>query len=198
MRDLRSAEEDQARAGIYALLARLLGAPAKRSLLETLADIEVESDPKTDVAVALSMLRLAAQDAREAQLDDEYHALFIGVGRGELVPFGSWYLTGFMMERPLSELRQDLSALGFERVAGNSDPEDHAAFLCEVMGILATSDAVAMADEQRFYEAHVASWMPTFFKDLENCEAACFYKAVGRLGTAFLSLEHTYRSMAAS
>lgn len=198
MRDLRSAEEDQARAGIYALLARLLGRPADRSMLDMLADIEVESDPKTDVAVALSMLRLAAQDAREEQLDDEYHTLFIGVGRGELVPFGSWYLTGFMMERPLSELRQDLSALGFERVAGNPDPEDHAAFLCEVMGILATSDEVAAADEQRFFEAHVASWMPTFFKDLEQCEAACFYKAVGRLGTAFLSLEDTYRSMAAS
>jgi TorA maturation chaperone TorD len=184
-------EEDQARAGMYALLARLLAVPADAKQLEALASMEVEGGG--EAAVALSMLRLAAQQGRATDVDDEFHTLFIGIGRGELVPFGSWYQTGYLMERPLSELRQDLARFGFEREPGNPDPEDHAAFLCEAMSLMVTSSEIPESAQQQFFKAHVASWMPAFFRDLEQCESACFYKAVGRLGTVFLTLEQSYQ-----
>jgi TorA maturation chaperone TorD len=186
-------EEDQARVGMYTLLARLLAAPAHQAQLEELANLDLGDNPAGEVAVALSMLKLAAQQARTSEVDDEYHTLFIGIGRGELVPFGSWYQTGYLMERPLSELRRDLVRFGFEREPGNPDPEDHVAFLCEVMALMVNSREIPETAQQQFFKAHMASWMPAFFRDLEGCEAACFYKAVGRLGTVFLALEKSYQ-----
>lgn len=186
-------EEDQARVGIYTLLARLLAAPADQVQLTELAELDLGRNPVGEVAVALSMLKLAARQARESEVDDEFHTLFIGIGRGELVPFGSWYQTGYLMERPLSELRQDLIRFGFEREPGNPDPEDHVAFLCEVMALMVSSREIPEAAQQQFFKAHVATWMPAFFRDLENCESACFYKAVGRLGTVFLALEKSFQ-----
>ena len=41
--------------------------------------------------------------------------LFIGVGRGELLPFASVYMTGFLNEKPLATLRNDMVTLGVER-----------------------------------------------------------------------------------
>lgn len=186
-------EEDQARAGLYTLLARLLAAPAGASQLEELANLDLGENPAGDIAVALSMLKLAAQQARASEVDDEFHTLFIGIGRGELIPFGSWYQTGYLMERPLSELRQDLTRFGFEREPGNPDPEDHVAFLCEAMALMVNSREIPEPAQQHFFKAHMANWMPAFFRDLESCESACFYKAVGRLGTVFLALEKSYQ-----
>ena len=42
------------------------------------------------------------------RVEREYFDLFIGLGRGELLPYGSYYLTGFLHERPLARLREDL------------------------------------------------------------------------------------------
>ncbi len=186
-------EEDQARIGMYALLARLLAAPANQAQLDDLAQMAVDSSPDGEAAVALSLLRLAAQQARAQDVDDEYHKLFIGIGRGELVPYGSWYQTGALMERPLSDLRQDLARFGLEREPGNPDPEDHAAFLCETMAVLGSSREVSEDAQRAFFSAHVGNWMPAFFRDLETCSSACFYKAVGHLGTVFMRLEKDYQ-----
>lgn len=186
-------EEEQARIGMYALLGRLLAAPPDQTQLDELAQMELDASAQGVAAVALSMLKLAAQKARVPDVDDEYHTLFIGVGRGELVPYGSWYQTGALMERPLSELRQDLARFGLERETGNPDPEDHAAFLCETMAILASSPEVTDEAQRRFFRAHVGNWMHAFFHDLENCDSACFYKTVGHLGTVFMGLEKAYQ-----
>ncbi len=128
-------------------------------------------------------------------LDDEYHRLFIGLGRGELVPYGSWYQTGFLMETPLAVLRRDLVALGFERQPGVREPEDHVAALCEVMYALAMEPGMDLERQRDFFQAHIESWIERFCADLESAESAVFYRAVARLGMAFFDLERRYLAM---
>ena len=129
--------ENRVRASTYALLAAILAAPPKRELLEQVAAIDASgSEPDSRFGPAWRSLREAALAAAPEALDDEYHALFIGLGRGELVPYGSWYITGFMMDKPLAALRRDLVQLGFERSGKVSETEDHACALLEVMAML--------------------------------------------------------------
>jgi TorA maturation chaperone TorD len=111
------------------------------------------------------------------------------------VPYGSWYLTGFLMEKPLGDLRRDLAELGYERQENVHEPEDHVAALCEVMALLISDDGLPFGSQRRFFETHVSSWIETFFNDLEQAKAADFYRAVGRLGGAFIRLEKQYLSM---
>ncbi|MEZ5449041.1 MAG: molecular chaperone TorD family protein [Thiolinea sp.] len=109
-----------------------------------------------ELAIAMAGLGLAAQHADPADVDDEFHDLFIGLGRGEVVPYGSWYLTGFLMEKPLGQLRQELRVLGFEREPNVYEPEDHAAALCEVMALL-IEDQGAIELQAGFFNA---IWLP--------------------------------------
>lgn len=186
--------EAELRAGVYGLLATLLREVPRAGTLARLRALAPGS-AGDDFSVAMDMLRLAAAHVDEPAVDDEYHALFIGIGRGEVVPFGSWYLTGFLMEKPLSLLRQDLAVLGFERQEGVHEPEDHAGALCEVMALLATSEDGGFETEKRFFERHMAPWLGRFFADLEAADSAVLYKAVGRLGAEFVKLEQRYFEM---
>ncbi len=187
--------EDRLRADTYRLLGRLLAAPADEETLRLLADSPV-SDDDTYLAMAWRMLATSAGRAEAGQVEDEYTALFIGLGRGELVPYASWYLTGFLMEQPLAKLRADLARLGFERRAGVSEPEDHAAALCEVMALLAEDGGSDSLQVQRdFFTAHVGTWLARFFRDLQEASAARFYRAVGQLGEQFIEMDHRYLEM---
>ena len=192
-----TAPEAQWRANTYGLLAALLAQPPGPELLATLALIEIppQSRDEAGIAGAWQLLKLAAQESRVAALDDEYHALFIGVGCGELVPYGSWYLTGFMMDKPLALLREELRRLGFERPPQVTEPEDHAATLCEVMATVIVSDDIGEASERRFFQEQLAPWMGAFFDDLQEAGSAVFYRAVGRLGAEFMALEQRYLAM---
>jgi len=184
------APEDALRAGAYQLLARLLRMAPERRLLNQLSAHHVPEQPGEDeVAVALRLLGLAASSTTADSADDEYHQLFIGVGRGELVPFGSWYQTGFLMEKPLSLLRDDLARLGFERREQVYESEDHVAALSEVMAMLIESGADYDV-QQKFYNDHLGPWVGRFFEDLQKANNACFYRAVGRFGSAFCTLEN--------
>jgi len=116
--------------------------------------------------------------------------LFIGIGRGEVLPYGSYYLTGFLHERPLARLRADLQRLGIERIAPQSEPEDHAAILCEIMAGLAAGKFPAAPEQQRqFFEKHLAPWMGQFFVDLAAAKMADFYRSVGAVGRLFIEIE---------
>ncbi|MGA8258828.1 MAG: molecular chaperone TorD family protein, partial [Arenicellales bacterium] len=131
-----------------------------------------------------------------ASIDDEYHALFIGIGRGEVMPYGSWYLTGFLMERPLVEIRQDLKVLGFERQENVKEPEDHAGALLEIMSLLVLDDrGVGGHEQKRFFERHLEPWIGRFFGDLQDADSANFYSAVGVLGSQFVEVEKQYLAM---
>lgn len=182
--------EDALRAGAYRLLAQLLRMPPDRRLLGRLSAHHIPEQPGEDeTAVALRLLGLAASSTTPDSADDEYHALFIGIGRGELVPFGSWYQTGFLMEKPLGLLRDDLARLGFERQKAVYESEDHVAALCEVMAMLIDTNA-DYAVQQGFYNDHLGNWAGRFFEDLQQADSACFYRAVGRFGSAFCVLEN--------
>jgi len=180
-------EVDAARAQEYALLSVLLARAPDAGLLERLGATRGDASPLGLVHVALAE---AAQRANVERVEREYFDLFIGLGRGELLPYGSYYLTGFLHERPLARLRADLDKLGIERVAGQAEPEDHAAILCEIMAGLASRrfDAPAGSDRELF-EQHLAPWIGRFFADLEQAEAADFYRGVGRLGRVFIDIE---------
>lgn len=189
--------EEQLRANVYSLLARLLAAAPDEDVLARLQQIDAETHAQ-GMAGAWHMLKLAAANSTVDALDDEYHALFIGVGRGELVPFGSWYMTGFLMDKPLTYLRQDLSEFGIDRQDGVKEPEDHAAALCETMAlIIGHADEIDFARQQAFYRNHLQPWMRLFFEDLEKAQSATFYKAVARLGKEMMDFESQYLAMPA-
>jgi len=190
--------EDEGRASTYGLLGVLLAKPPTREVLDRLnvEDSEwKEGSEDRPMAVAWRTLAMASQRATLEGLDDEYHDLFIGVGRGELMPYASWYLTGFLMERPLAELRRDLSLLGFERRERVSEPEDHAAALLETMSLMIIAADVSDQQQRRFFNRHIEPWMGRFFEDLEQAERANFYSAVGVLGKRFVEIDKQYLAM---
>lgn len=191
-------QEQVYRSGAYSLLARLLRSPPDSRVMQQVAgfaELESKRDSKRDeMILAMSMLGLAANTSSPERVDDEFHALFIGIGRGELVPYASWYLTGYLMEKPLGRLRDDLSALGFQRQEGVMEPEDHVAALCEVMSAL-IDEASPIGTQSHFFERHMADWLESFFDDLSESGSAVFYKAVGRFGKAFSAMEKRYFSM---
>src|SRR5215472_2595571 len=178
---------DGARGREYALLSTLLARAPDQSLLERLAGLPGDASPLGIVHAALAE---AASQTSVERVEREYFDLFIGLGRGELLPYGSYYLSGFLHERPLARLRAHLSRLGIERAHGQSEPEDHAAILCEIMSGLASRRYDAGAETEReLFEQHLAPWIGRFFADLEHAEAADFYRSVGRLGRVFIDIE---------
>lgn len=188
--------EQQYRASAYSILAALLrDVPSEETLQQIKAFTKVSVD-EDDLLLAMSSLGLAAESSALSAIDDEFHQLFVGIGRGELVPFASWYLTGFLMEQPLSLLRDDLKILGYERDADVSEPEDHVAALCEVMAMIISESAgqaeTVSETQSIFFEKHLAPWIERFFNDLSESKSAVFYRAVGRFGTAFIALEKEY------
>lgn len=193
----RSAPEaERLRANTYGLLAALLAAPPPQSLIQLLTRITpAEVGGGDQLASAWEVLRLAGERASVESLDDEYHALFVGIGRGELVPYGSWYMTGFLMDQPLAVLRRDLAELGFERQANVKEPEDHVAALLETMGLLIGDGETSVNVQRRFFQSHMGPWMKTFFLDLQKASSARFYRAVGQFGDQFIEFEQKYLTM---
>lgn len=190
-------DQDGLRAGMYGLLGRLLAEPPSQSLLTLLEKIEGHASAVDDLAVGWRLLKMAARDSTSEALDDEYHDLFIGIGRGELVPYASWYLTGFLMDRPLAFLRRDLARLGIERQPGGCEPEDHAAILCQCMQLIIDAGDIGFEDQRDFFLRHIATWMPVFFQDMQEAKSACLYAAVGSLGMAFMQFEGRYLELEA-
>src|SRR3974390_1787474 len=180
-------DTDLARAQEYGLLAALLTRAPDKAFLQQLA--KLRGDP-TLLGVAHVDLAKAAASAEAGEVEREFFELFIGIGRGELMPYGSYYIAGFLHERPLARLREDLAVLGIERVEAQYESEDHAAILCEIMSGIAGCQfpAPAGADRQMF-ERHLAPWIGRFFADLERAEAADFYRRVGTLGRVFIDIE---------
>jgi TorA maturation chaperone TorD len=180
-------ETDEARAQEYALLSTLLARAPDKSLLERLADLRGDASPLGRAHAALAD---AASRASTADVEREYFDLFIGLGRGELLPYGSYYLTGFLHDRPLARLRDDLRRLGVARAADQSEPEDHAAMLCEIMaGLASRRFSGSPAADRELFERHLSPWIGRFFDDLEHAEAAGFYRPVGMLGRTFMTIE---------
>lgn len=175
------------RARLFALLGRLLIAAPDAGLLAALASLQGD---RTSLGEAYRMVAGAASATDPVAVEREYHDLFIGLGRGELLPYASYYLAGFLHERPLAELRGDMVRLGLERAAGVAEPEDHVASECEVYaGLLSGGFAGGPAEAEAFFQRHLRPWAGRFFADLEKAEAARFYRAVGALGRIVIDIE---------
>jgi TorA maturation chaperone TorD len=182
-----SDEVAAARSQEYALLSTMLARAPDATLLQRLASLRGDATP---LGVAHAALAQAASETAVERAEREFFDLFIGLGRGELLPYGSYYLTGFLHERPLARLRADLAPLGIERADGNCEPEDHAATLCEIMAGLVSGRLPSPAGtDQQIFEKHVAPWMGRFFADLEQAQAAQLYRRVGTLGRIFMQIE---------
>jgi len=189
------ASEDALRAQMYCFLARLLSAPADEALLKSVS--EMEGDETALGKAMLSFARMASK-IELSQAEEEYHDLFIGVARGELLPYGSYYLTGFLHEKPLSKLRNDMARLGIARDADHKEPEDHIASLMDMMAGLITGefgDPAPLAEQKTFFEAHISSWASHFFADLEGAKSSVLYAALGSIGRSFMEIEATAFSM---
>jgi TorA maturation chaperone TorD len=188
--------EEWLRAQQYQLLARFLAAPAEAVLLDLAAGLAGDD---TEFGQALGELARRAGQVTPAAASREYHDLFIGIGRGELAPYASYYLTGFLNEKPLAKLRGDMARLGIARAETVKEPEDHIAALCEMMAGLITGAFGApleLAAQRAFFDRHLAPWAPVFFGDLEKAKSAWLYAPVGTLGRVFMGIEKTAFTMA--
>jgi len=194
--------EDQTRADFYALLARLYADGPDSALLQAIAMAAPLGPPMFLDRVDSKAFRLggtwanlrAASSVMEAEAaQQEYIDLFIGVGKSEVNLHGSHWLTGFMMEKPLAELRKALALLGLQRAAHATMLEDHLSALCETMRLLIAGGpgrAPAAPDQQHeFFAAHIDSWF-------ERCTGAIcahrgtnFYRPVAQFTESFMVLE---------
>ena len=180
-------EVDVARAQEYALLATLLTRAPDGDFLKRLANLREGSGPlgRLHGELAEAAGRIKAED-----VEQEFHNLFIGIGRGELLPYASYYLTGFLHERPLARLRADLATIGIERAADVHEPEDHIGIIFEVMAKLAAGGLPApKGSDRKIFEQHLQPWTARFFSDVEGAKSANFYRRVGSLGRAFMEIE---------
>ncbi|NMT63188.1 TorD/DmsD family molecular chaperone [Marinobacter orientalis] len=182
-------EEERARAQMYQLLGVLLGGPPSSELLQGLASLQGDD---TTLGSASRNLAALAERTTPDNARREYNNLFIGVGRGELLPYASYYLTGFLNEKPLAHLRGDLMTRGIKTSDDVKEPEDHMGTLCEIMAGIIAGDFACDSDlssQKAFFDAHLAKWAELFFTDLERAQNAIFYSPVGSLGRAFMTVE---------
>jgi TorA maturation chaperone TorD len=188
-----AAEEDAARANLYGLLARLLYAAPDSVLLQAIAQSDEIAAPESPLARSWHGLQAASAVMDEEAAEEEHARLFIGLGQGEVIPYLSWHLTGFLMEEPLAKLREDLAKLGLARADEIAEPEDHMAAICEVMRWLATGDAetapASLAKQRAFFARHLRPWYAKFAAELVAAPSANYYRAVARLLKDFLDIE---------
>lgn len=182
-------EEDRLRADLYNYLGLILSNPPDQMLIDQTAGL---SGDDSDLGQAIDTLAKLARLSKAKSVESEYNRLFIGLGRGELLPYASYYLTGFLNEKPLATLRQDMTARGLARAETVFEPEDNIASLMEMMGAMIIGRFAAPAsisDQQTFFNRHIGPWAGHFFADLEGAKNSVFYAPVASVGRAFMEIE---------
>jgi TorA maturation chaperone TorD len=183
------AEEDLLRAHVYRLLASTLSHPPTATSFQSWGAL---SGDDSDFGTAVSNFADSVRSTDIAVATQNFQDLFIGLGRGEFVPYGSYYLTGFLNEKPLARLRQDMDRLLVKRVEAVSDPEDHIAAVLDMMaGLIDGAFGAPLTPQQQkaFFNAHLGSWAPVFFRDLEASTTSRLYAALGTVGREFMLIE---------
>ena len=176
------------RAQTYALLARLLSAAPDKNLIESLSAIEV-TEPESPMGKQWGQMITAAQQIDISTVADEFQTLFIGVTHGELMPYGSYYQTGFLMEEPLAELRTDLAKLGLVKHEDAAEPEDHVSAQCDVMRLILMAEGTPIVTDKDFFIHHLKPWLINFFADLAGTQTSEFYQVVGEFAKVFINME---------
>lgn len=190
-------DEDRLRADLYNYLGLMLSGPPDELLLAQTAGLSGDDTP---LGQAIDGLARVAKVSKPKTVRSEYNALFIGLGRGELLPYASYYMTGFLNEKPLANLRADMSALGMTRSENTFEPEDNIASLMEMMGgmIVGRFGTTTTLERQKdFYNKHIGPWAPHFFADLQAAKASVLYASIGAVGAELLNVEQeAFRMMA--
>lgn len=187
--NIRISDEDRLRVEVYDLLAALLADPPSKERLAALSGLTGDATP---FGRAVETLAKLAGSTSASAVEREFTDLFIGIGRGELLPFASYYLTGFLNEKPLATLRKDMASLSITRAPNVYEPEDNIASLMEMMAGLIDGrfGTPATLDKQReFFNRHIAPWAIHFFSDLEQARGSVFYLPVGTMGRIFIDIE---------
>ena len=191
------AEEDRLRADLYDFLGALLARPPDATLLRRTAAL---SGDDSDLGRTIAGLARVAGVSKTKAVESEFTTLFIGLGRGELLPYASYYLTGFLNEKPLAQLRRDMAARAITRAPNVFEPEDNIASLMEMMAgqIVGRFGAPAGLEAQRtFWSRHIGPWAEHFFTDLEGAKNSVFYASVGAVGRVFTEIEREAFRMSA-
>ncbi|WP_372576370.1 TorD/DmsD family molecular chaperone [Ruegeria hyattellae] len=187
--DIQIADMDRARADLYNFLGALLAGPPDEMLLAQTAGL---TGDETELGQAIGTLAKLARVTKPKAAETEFNKLFIGLGRGELLPFASYYLTGFLNEKPLALLRQDMAASGMQRSETVFEPEDSIASLMEMMASMIVGRFGPPADltmQKQFFNKHIGPWAGHFFSDLEEAKTSVFYTPVGTVGRIFMTVE---------
>ena len=182
-------EEDQLRADLYDFLSAPLARPANKALLDKTAKL---SGDETDLGRAIGTLAKLAVQSSVKSVEREFNALFIGLGRGELLPYGSYYMTGFLNEKPLALLRDDMAKNSIVRAENIYEPEDNIASVLEMMSGLIMGrfgEVVSLSQQKTFFNRHIAPWAGHFFTDLEGAEGSLFFAPIGAIGRHFMAIE---------
>jgi len=179
------APEEQARANLYALLARLFSAPPDASLLKAMAGETMEGE----LAVPWKDLADAAGKADAEAVREEYEAAFIGTGKAPVTLYSTAYVMKYSNEVPLAELRGDLDRLGLARHVETREPEDHFAALCDVMRHLVAKQKIDLDQQQRFFSRWIHPSAGPLCAAIERSDKTAFYKPVARFAKTFLTLE---------
>jgi len=182
-------EEDRLRADFYNFLGVLLSGPPDQILLEQTAAL---TGDESELGLAVQALARVARVTKPQAAEREFNALFIGLGRGELLPYASYYLTGFLNEKPLALLRGDMAARGVTRAPNVYEPEDNIASMMEMMGgmIIGRFGTTSTLDDQKtFWNRHIGPWAGHFFTDLEAADNSVLYASVGTAGRVFMEIE---------
>ncbi len=190
--------EDRLRADFYNFLGLLLAGPPDQLLLDQMAGLGGDD---SDLGQAIQAMARVAKVTKPAAAEREFNALFIGLGRGELLPYASFYLTGFLNEKPLAQLRNDMAARGITRAQNVYEPEDNIASLMEMMAgmIVGRFGAPASLDDQKaFWNKHIGPWATHFYSDLEGAESSVLYASVGTAGRVFMEIEREAFRMTAA
>ena len=196
--DMTVVSEDLLRADLYNFLGLMLSGPPDQLLLDQCVGL---SGDDSDLGQAIGSLSRVAKVTKPQKVESEFNALFVGLGRGELLPYASYYLTGFLNEKPLATLRSDMAMRGMTRAPNVYEPEDNIASLMEMMGgmIVGRFNAPAKLDDQKtFFNRHIAPWAGHFFSDLEAAKNSVLYASVGSVGRAFIEIEREAFRMTAA
>jgi len=181
--------EDVMRADIYDLIGGILRREPEAELIDYISNLDGDNTP---LGSAFSTLAKLGRSLDITAIREEYVNLFIGVGRGEILPFASYYLTGFLNEKPLANLRGDMAAIGISRVENVKEPEDHIASLMDIMAGLIRGDfgrPFSVGEQATFFHKHISTWASLLFQDIEAAKGAVFYAPVGTIGKLFMDIE---------
>ncbi|MDE2360762.1 MAG: molecular chaperone TorD family protein [Betaproteobacteria bacterium] len=193
------APEDATRADFYALLARLFADGPDAAMLAALARAARMEGESSSIALAWNRLIDASSAMDPAAAAQEYTDLFIGVGKSEVNLHASYWLSGFMMEKPLANLRGSLAELGIARRDEVAMLEDHLSALCETMRLLIAGHGergpTGIAVQRVFFERYIAPWVFECCAAISNCPIANYYVHVAEFAREFIAVDRDALAM---